>query len=75
MMTPKPLEHWHARARTVAARLVAMGIPARVEAVYEGPDCVELQFHPSPLATVALMEMLLAEIDRNTPQNGDRDLN
>ena len=68
-MTPNQLDSWHARARSVAARLAALGIPARVEAIYEGPDCVELQFHPSPLAHIALMEMLLAEIERNTPKN------
>ena len=72
MMNPAQLESWHARARAVAARLSNLGIPARVEAKYEGPDCVELQFHPSPLAYIALMEVLADDLERNLA-NGDKD--
>lgn len=59
-MTPNQLDSWHARARAVAARLDALGIPTRVEVKYDGGECVELQFLPSPLATIALMELLAA---------------
>jgi len=72
MMNPAQLENWHARARAVAARLSKLGIPARVEVKYEGPDCVELQFTPSPLAYIALMEVLADDIERNLA-NGDEE--
>ena len=69
-MNPMQLENWHARARSVAARLSALGIPARVEAKYEGPDCVELNFQPSPLANIALMEILADDLERNLRNGG-----
>ena len=65
MMTPAQLENWHARARAVVARLSQLGIPCRLEAKYDGPDCVELQVIPSPLATVAMMELLADDLERN----------
>jgi len=70
-MTPNQLDNWHARARAVAARLSQLGIPARVEVKYESGECVELQFTPSPLATIALMELLAAGIEKNLRTNGD----
>jgi hypothetical protein len=73
-MTPDQLDNWHARARAVAARLAQLGIPARVEVKYEGGECVELQFLPSPLATIALMELLAAGITNDLTagdQNGE----
>ena len=66
-MTPNQLDSWYARARAVAARLDALGIPTRVEVKYDGGECVELQFVPSPLATIALMELLAAGIANNLP--------
>ena len=78
-MRPEQLENWYGRARSVAARLVALGIPARVEATYEGPDCVELQFTPSPLALIAVMEVLANDLERSlqngTPPYDDGDIN
>ena len=53
-----------------------MGIPCRLEAKYDGPDCVELQVIPSPLATVAMMELLADDLERNiSVQKKDPEVN
>ncbi len=62
-ITTQQLEGWVERAKAVSARLSNLGIPTTVDIKYASGNVVELQFHSSPLAQVAVFEMLAQNIE------------
>lgn len=62
-ITTQQLENWVERAKAVSARLSHLGIPTTVDIKHDSGRVVELQFHSSPLAQVAVFEMLAQNIE------------
>lgn len=62
-MDNNQMQEWGERAQRVRAKLASLGLPVQVEMAWQGELVAKFTVEMGPLTTIALLEMLAANIE------------